>query len=245
MFSRWFSYFDLFLWAYVDTNHPEYCFLRNYRFENTESQKRYVYFTQKRQPNAWIWRRQATNVSIFRNFQVGVLLCSLDYNGLFVFRFKLYMKLMMGMGVNWSMEIVSWAVIWANNNETPDEIWYLTDFCNALYGVFIFFIFVFKKKTWNSLKKRLVHLLECSCLKLNRYSALDTTYSEANPCRPIWKVRNIKQLFPVWALMIPTAGALRIWTKSRRSNQKYLLYLRLPVFNLVIWYCFGNWSFRA
>ncbi|XP_044254818.1 G-protein coupled receptor Mth2-like isoform X1 [Tribolium madens] len=66
--------------------------------------------------------------------------------------FNLYLKLLFAMGVNWSMEIISWAVIWAE--EAPEAIWYLTDFCNAIYGVFIFFIFVFKRSIWKLLKKR-------------------------------------------------------------------------------------------
>ncbi|XP_063920685.1 G-protein coupled receptor Mth2-like isoform X11 [Zophobas morio] len=66
--------------------------------------------------------------------------------------FNLYLKLLFAMGINWSMEIISWAVIWAGR--APDAIWYLTDFCNAIYGVFIFFIFVFKRSIWKLLKKR-------------------------------------------------------------------------------------------
>lgn len=59
------------------------------------------------------------------------------------------------MGVNWSMEIISWFIDW-QAGELPPAIWYLTDFCNALYGVFIFFIFVVKRTIWNLLKRRLV-----------------------------------------------------------------------------------------
>ncbi|KAJ8966163.1 hypothetical protein NQ317_014128 [Molorchus minor] len=69
-------------------------------------------------------------------------------------KFNLYLKLMFAMGVNWSMEVISWAFIWKMGTQVPTYIWYLTDFCNALYGVFIFFIFVFKKKIWRNLKKR-------------------------------------------------------------------------------------------
>ncbi|KAF5292882.1 hypothetical protein FQR65_LT11134 [Abscondita terminalis] len=68
-------------------------------------------------------------------------------------RFYLYLKLFMAMGVNWSMEIISWLIDWQVEKVHP-AIWYLTDFCNALYGVFIFFIFVFKRPVWNLLKKR-------------------------------------------------------------------------------------------
>nr|ANB32479.1 G-protein coupled receptor Mth-like 2-1 protein [Dastarcus helophoroides] len=67
-------------------------------------------------------------------------------------RFNLYLKLLFAMGVNWSMELISWAV--NLNVGLPQYIWYFTDFCNAVYGVFIFFIFVFKKNIWRQLKRR-------------------------------------------------------------------------------------------
>ncbi|KAK9871569.1 hypothetical protein WA026_012950 [Henosepilachna vigintioctopunctata] len=66
--------------------------------------------------------------------------------------FNLYLKLLLAMGVNWSMELVSWAVN-MNHNSVPQYIWYLSDFCNATYGVFIFFIFVFKRNIWKQLKR--------------------------------------------------------------------------------------------
>ncbi|XP_045461959.1 G-protein coupled receptor Mth2-like isoform X1 [Harmonia axyridis] len=62
--------------------------------------------------------------------------------------FNLYFKLLLAMGVNWSMEIISWAVT------LPQYFWYLSDICNALYGVIIFFIFVFKRNIWKQLKRR-------------------------------------------------------------------------------------------
>ncbi|KAK4872552.1 hypothetical protein RN001_014581 [Aquatica leii] len=70
-------------------------------------------------------------------------------------RFNLYLKLLLAMGVNWSMEIISWIVDWQIGH-VPPAVWYITDFCNALYGVFVFFIFVFKRNIWKLLKKRLV-----------------------------------------------------------------------------------------
>lgn len=68
-------------------------------------------------------------------------------------RFNIYLKLMMAMGINWSMEFLSWLISWQVQN-APAFLWYLTDFCNALYGVFIFFIFVFKRSIFKSLKAR-------------------------------------------------------------------------------------------
>ncbi|KAK5639903.1 hypothetical protein RI129_010714 [Pyrocoelia pectoralis] len=68
-------------------------------------------------------------------------------------RFYLFLKLMLAMGVNWAMEIISWVVNWQVVG-VPKSVWYITDFCNALYGMFIFFVFVFKKSTWELLKQR-------------------------------------------------------------------------------------------
>ncbi|KAG5896048.1 hypothetical protein JTB14_011043 [Gonioctena quinquepunctata] len=68
-------------------------------------------------------------------------------------QFNLYVKLLFAMGINWTTEIMSWAIenFW---KDTPKAVFYFTDFINATYGVFIFFIFVFKRKIWKSLKKR-------------------------------------------------------------------------------------------
>ncbi|KAL3275853.1 hypothetical protein HHI36_020594 [Cryptolaemus montrouzieri] len=67
--------------------------------------------------------------------------------------FYLYLKLLLAMGVNWTMELISWAVN-VNDKSVPQYIWYLSDFCNATYGVFIFFIFVFKRNIWKQLQRR-------------------------------------------------------------------------------------------
>ncbi|KAF2899563.1 hypothetical protein ILUMI_06613 [Ignelater luminosus] len=75
------------------------------------------------------------------------------------YRFSLYIKLLFAMGINWSVEIINWVLEWQVGN-LPPAVWYLTDFCNAAYGVIIFFVFVFKKSIWNSLKKRCHTLIE-------------------------------------------------------------------------------------
>ncbi|XP_053995120.1 G-protein coupled receptor Mth2-like isoform X1 [Hylaeus volcanicus] len=64
--------------------------------------------------------------------------------------FNLYLKLFIVMGINWSMEIISWLC-----NNSPEYIWYLTDITNTLQGVIIFFIFVWKDKVKQHLLKRL------------------------------------------------------------------------------------------
>lgn len=54
------------------------------------------------------------------------------------------------MGINWVMELVS--VLFGG----PEYIWYIPDFTNTLQGVFIFIIFVWKKRVrrlvWAKLK---------------------------------------------------------------------------------------------
>ncbi|XP_043275895.1 G-protein coupled receptor Mth-like [Venturia canescens] len=56
--------------------------------------------------------------------------------------FNLYLKLFIVMGINWSMEIISWLF-----KDSPQYVWYMTDFANTLQGVIIFIIFVWKDKT--------------------------------------------------------------------------------------------------
>lgn len=52
------------------------------------------------------------------------------------------------MGINWVMEIVSWA---AGGSE---YIWYVTDFINTLQGVIIFLIFVLERRAWECVRKQ-------------------------------------------------------------------------------------------
>ncbi|XP_034950133.1 G-protein coupled receptor Mth2-like [Chelonus insularis] len=65
--------------------------------------------------------------------------------------FNLYLKLFIVMGINWSMEIVSWLF----KEKVPDYVWYVTDLANTLQGVIIFIIFVWKEKIKRLLLKRL------------------------------------------------------------------------------------------
>jgi hypothetical protein len=55
-------------------------------------------------------------------------------------RLNLYLKLFIVMGVNWIMEVISWAA------GGPEYLWYFTDLGNILQGVLIFVIFVWKQK---------------------------------------------------------------------------------------------------
>ncbi|KAF5292900.1 hypothetical protein FQR65_LT11152 [Abscondita terminalis] len=68
-------------------------------------------------------------------------------------RFAVYLKLFSVMGINWSMDIIAWAVDW-QVDRIPHAIWYVIEFCNAAFGLVIFLIFVCKKSVWNLLKRR-------------------------------------------------------------------------------------------
>lgn len=68
-------------------------------------------------------------------------------------RFSVYLKLFAVMGINWTMDIIAWAVDW-QVDRIPHAIWYVTEFCNAAFGLVIFLIFVCKKTIWNLLKRR-------------------------------------------------------------------------------------------
>lgn len=68
-------------------------------------------------------------------------------------RLKMYFKLFSLMGITWIMEIIA-VHAWVFNNP-PRFIWYPTDMINALQGVIIFIIFVWKKRIRVLLLKRL------------------------------------------------------------------------------------------
>ncbi|KAG8239848.1 hypothetical protein J437_LFUL014819 [Ladona fulva] len=55
-------------------------------------------------------------------------------------RFKLYLKLLLIMGIIWVTEIIGWAI------DGPDYYWYLADVINCLQGVLIFIMFVWQKR---------------------------------------------------------------------------------------------------
>ncbi|KAF5272758.1 hypothetical protein FQA39_LY07785 [Lamprigera yunnana] len=78
-------------------------------------------------------------------------------------RFGVYVKLFLAMGVNWSMEIITWAIDWQVEN-VPAAVWYVTDFCNAAFGVVIFIIFVCNKKIWKLMKLNLINSTSNFCI---------------------------------------------------------------------------------
>lgn len=63
-------------------------------------------------------------------------------------RYSLYLKLFVVMGVNWTIEVIGFAVGGSN------YYWILIDISNIGLGIFIFLIFVWKKKVRNLIRKR-------------------------------------------------------------------------------------------
>ncbi|KAJ8731259.1 hypothetical protein PYW07_004423 [Mythimna separata] len=63
-------------------------------------------------------------------------------------RYGLYLKLFMVMGVNWTVELLSFAVGGSN------WYWIIIDISNIGLGIFVFLIFVWKKKVRNLVQKR-------------------------------------------------------------------------------------------
>ncbi|KAK7791058.1 hypothetical protein R5R35_007149 [Gryllus longicercus] len=84
-------------------------------------------------------------------------------------RFNLYFKLFLVMGVNWIMEIVSFAA------GGPDEFWYVTDIANTLQGVLIFIIFVWKDRIRKLLMERFCPGRAANTNSLNNSSSTRTT----------------------------------------------------------------------
>uniref|UniRef100_R4FKF4 Putative class b secretin-like g-protein coupled receptor gprmth1 n=1 Tax=Rhodnius prolixus TaxID=13249 RepID=R4FKF4_RHOPR len=78
-------------------------------------------------------------------------------------RFKLYVKLFLVMGINWAAELISFIV----GEGVPHYLWYVTDLTNTLQGVFIFIIFVWKRRVRFALKTAL-------CNKFTRGSTSST-----------------------------------------------------------------------
>ncbi|CAG4975999.1 unnamed protein product, partial [Parnassius apollo] len=63
-------------------------------------------------------------------------------------RYALYLKLFVVMGVNWTVEIISFSVGGSN------WYWILIDVSNIVLGLFIFLIFVWKRKVRNLVAKK-------------------------------------------------------------------------------------------
>ncbi|XP_054290645.1 probable G-protein coupled receptor Mth-like 3 [Macrosteles quadrilineatus] len=64
-------------------------------------------------------------------------------------RFYLYLKLFIVMGLNWTLDILSFLI------GGPESFWLVTDLCNTLQGLAIFFFFVCKSDVLQKLKLHL------------------------------------------------------------------------------------------
>lgn len=69
-------------------------------------------------------------------------------NTYFDCRYGLYLKLFVIMGVNWTVEVISFAVGGSN------WYWIVVDLSNIALGIYIFFIFVWKNKVRTLVAKK-------------------------------------------------------------------------------------------
>ncbi|KAJ2949206.1 hypothetical protein O0L34_g6152 [Tuta absoluta] len=91
-------------------------------------------------------------------------------------RYALYLKLFVVMGVNWSVEVISFAAGGTN------WYWVVVDLSNIALGIFIFFIFVWKNKVRNLIRKKI------SKLRGIPAEGTSTNYSESGTGR--WATRS-------------------------------------------------------
>ncbi|XP_046868997.1 G-protein coupled receptor Mth2-like [Drosophila willistoni] len=79
-------------------------------------------------------------------------------------RFVMNTKLCIVMGITWLLEIVS--ILFYDHKKT--FFWSISDCFNVLLGVFVFFIFVFKKRIWLEVLKKLGPALQRSAKRSSR-----------------------------------------------------------------------------
>ncbi|XP_058464528.1 G-protein coupled receptor Mth2-like isoform X2 [Malaya genurostris] len=84
-------------------------------------------------------------------------------------RFSLYLRLFIVMGVTWSFEIASWAI------GSSDWFFYVSDVCNCLLGVIIFFLFVWKQKVRQLVAKRIGNQQELRRVKSRSANTVSST----------------------------------------------------------------------
>jgi len=83
----------------------------------------------------------------------GHCLC-LNFCTLLTPRFRLFTRLFAIMGILWAFEFISWEMGFLNLNPKFQLIFLVTDCLNALQGVWIFVMFVWKPLTWKQLRKK-------------------------------------------------------------------------------------------
>lgn len=91
------------------------------------------------------------------------------------------------MGVNWLAEIVSWL---ADSEGTSTSLWYVTDIGNALQGVFIFLIFVCKKRVLVLLGNK----FNLKCYPFNTFNTESTRTTNSNFSRTSTKTKNVVEM---------------------------------------------------
>lgn len=88
-------------------------------------------------------------------------------------RYGLYLKLFMVMGVNWTVELLSFAIGGSN------WYWIITDISNIGLGIFVFLIFVWKKKVRNLVQKRFRSIFGLPTAELDQRTGKWNTTSTA------------------------------------------------------------------
>lgn len=84
-------------------------------------------------------------------------------------RLAMSAKLFVVMGASWSLEVVSTIF------PEPAYLWFVTDFFNSLLGVFVFFIFVCKRKVFLQIKQRLGYEVAKTNVVVTDTTSLRTT----------------------------------------------------------------------
>lgn len=99
----------------------------------------YIHFKRWQRPTVLLIKKSLFNLPRYDYEIKGIFL---------LFRYGLYLKLFMVMGVNWSVELISFVVGGSN------WYWIIVDISNMGLGIFVFLIFVWKKKVRNLVQKR-------------------------------------------------------------------------------------------
>lgn len=101
------------------------------------------------------------------------------------YRFWLYLRLFVVMGVTWSLEVISWVV------DSKNHWFYLTDLFNCIQGILIFLLVVWNKKVKTLLKKRFNKFrgiaendTQCTTTRTGATSSINLKRSTSIPLEP-------------------------------------------------------------
>ncbi|KAH8274990.1 hypothetical protein KR018_008390 [Drosophila ironensis] len=112
------------------------------------------------------------------------------------FRFGLFLRLFLIMGVTWLSELISFFV---GNDKNWSKLFYISDLCNAMQGFLIFMLFVMKKKVKHLITNRCSSVREGSNQRQSQYSTKTTSSSVAN--LSLHEKPSVEK-----PLMVPTGG---------------------------------------